>query len=359
MFIIWLLLGAALLFLLQRVVYLRYWDRGLRLRLTFDASAITAGETVTVTERAENRKRLPLPVFSYEYTLCRSLNSITQTSGGERLVRVKLAMPARRAVRSQTRLSGLPRGIYSLSGVKMGARDLFYTCKPQKELTCPARLTVYPAQVPAAKLELPFRQILGAVLTRRMTTEDPFQLRGIRPYEVYDSMRDINWKASAKTGELQVNQHEYTTEESLLLLPDMGAGTEAQRETVLSLASSLGRRFLRRGVSVALRSNGRSCLTGSPLAVPPGSGGGHQAVIDEALAQVKLTASAAAPLEDILRALPPKLTARALPVVISAAETAPDLGRPCFFLSVSALSPAPVPGVTIIPWSEGQTEVRL
>ena len=37
--------------------------------------------------------------------------------------------------------------------------------------------------------------------------EDPFEYRGIREYQPYDDMRSVNWKATAKTGDLKVNQN--------------------------------------------------------------------------------------------------------------------------------------------------------
>lgn len=361
MLFFWIFLGAGLFFLLQRWVYQTRWDRGLRLSLRFDVPAVTAGETVSVIERIENRKRLPLPVFSYKYVLCRNLNTVTETGGGEREVRIKLAVPAMRAVRNQTLVSGLPRGVYTLTNVTMQARDLFYTCRPGGGAVCPARLTVYPAPIPARRLALPFRQLLGAITTRRLTTEDPFELRGIRPYEIYDSMRDINWKASARTGELKVNQHMYTTDEALLLLLDMDRGSEAQRETLLSLASSLSRLMLARGVTVSLRGNCRSCITGRDIYLPPGGGSSHQAVLDEALAQVKLSASTVAPFADFIQTIPARELAGSLPVVLSAGTVQVAFpGKESFFLSVSGMEPAPLPGVTVIPWQEsGTEEVRL
>ena len=361
MLFFWIFLGAGLFFLLQRILYLRRWDKGLRLSLRFDVPAVTAGETVSVIERVENRKRLPLPVFSYKYVLCRNLNTVTETGGGEREIRIKLAVPAMRAVRNRTQISGLPRGVYTLTNVTMSARDLFYTCRPGRQIVAPAKLTVYPTPIPARRLALPFRQLLGAITTRRLTTEDPFELRGIRPYEIFDSMRDINWKASARTGELKVNQHMYTTDEALLLLLDMDRGTEAQRETMLSLASSLSRLLLARGVTVSLRGNCRSCITGRALSLPPGGGSSHQAVLDEALAQVKLSASTVAPFAEFVRTIPARELAGSLPVVLSAGTAQVTFpGKESFFLSVSGMEPSPLPGVTVLPWQEaGTEEVRL
>ena len=367
MLILWIFAAAAFLFLLQRVIYQELWSKGVSVRIRFDAAAVKAGESVTLLERVENRKLLPLPVFAYEYTLARNYLVMTETSGRQRRVKIKLALPANRAVVNRTKIEGLPRGVYALSDVMLKGSDIFYSCRLEKPALCTAQLTVYPEKIPANRLSLPFRSILGTVLTRRLTLEDPFQLRGIRQYEIYDSMRDINWKASAKTGELKVNQHEHTTDESLMLLLDMGSGSEAQRETVLSLASSLSELFLRRGVNVALQANARSCVTSGRIRVLPGSGAGHQTTVDEALAQIKLEATVMEAFPVFLASLSPAELSGSLPVVISADREGASLeafhqvlgARNGYYLSVDRDAEVSTDRIKVFVWDASLQEVRI
>ena len=321
MLILWIVLGSGLLYLLQVWFYTVHWSRGLSLSVRFERDAASEGETVALTERTENRNWLPLPMLAYEYTLNRNFAPVNEAQRRPVVLRRRVALPPRRAAVNRTAIQGLPRGCYTVTAAKLSTTDLFYTTKREKPVNCPAWLTVYPAKIPAEKLSLPFRQLLGAVLTRRMAQEDPFQIKGIRPYEIYDSLRTVNWKASAKTGELKVNQFEYSTDEALVFLLDMGSGSEEAREELLRLASSLSQLFLRRGVSVALWSNGRNCISGSFVRVPSGSGIGHQTVLDESLARIKLSASVVAPFDDFLRELPASLTAKALPVALTADDS--------------------------------------
>lgn len=300
MTILWIFVGAALLYLLQRALYTRYWDAGLTIRTRFEVPAVTAGQEVRLVEQVENRKLLPLPIFGYEYCLDRNYALLRDEKTMPIRVRYRLSLPARRAVHNVTTLPPLARGIYTLADGRLEGQDLLMTAQMHRGFYSTARLVVYPAKLPAGKLALPFRTVMGTVLTRRYAQEDPFELRGIRPYEIYDSMRSINWKASARTGELKVNQHAYTTDEALLLLLNICDGTEEEQETLISMASSLSELFLRRGVSVALRSNARSCLTTAGISVPAGGGSSHQTVIDEALAQIKLAAAPTMAFADFL-----------------------------------------------------------
>ena len=316
MLVLWLFLAAALLFLLQRWVYARFWSRKLSVRLQFSSDCIQAGEDAVLTEQFFNRKLLPLPMLRCRYRLLRNFEPVKDRQEQLLQINSRLAVPARRSVRRQTPLHHLQRGIYTVSEGELIGTDLFYTTEERKPFYSGARLTVWPEKLDAVTLSVPYRRLLGAVLTRRATQEDPFEFRGIRPYEIYDSMRMINWKATAKTGELKVNQNDYTTDEALCLILDIEHGDASIKERGISVASSLAERFLHRGVSVSLAANGRSCIGGREIRVPAGSGAAHLRVIDDSLAQLKL-GQATRSTEALLEALRDR-PVNALCVLISA-----------------------------------------
>lgn len=316
--VLWFFLGAALLFAAQRGLISRLWDKGLRVRVRFRDPCITDGEDAVLLEQTDNRKLLPLPLVRYHYELCRNFEQLQTADARPLQISCRLALPTMRSVRNQTVLPALRRGVYTVNGLELATQDLFFSRKLRKPQPCLARLTVYPKKLDASSPQLPYRQLLGAVLTRHSTLEDPFELRGIRPYEIYDSMRSINWKATARTGELKVNLHDRTTDEAIFLILDAEHGTLAQRETGISLASTLASLFLARGVNVALCANSRSCLGGQEIRVPTGSGSSHLRVIDESLAQIKLIAEPLLPFADYLAQLRERPRPDALCLVLSA-----------------------------------------
>lgn len=318
MLFLWILIGSGLLYILQRVLYSRYWDDRLRIEFGFTQGAVTEGEIAGVLERSENRKLLPLPAYEYRYVVKRNYSAITHNWEEATTIKRKLALPPRRAVTKQARIEGLTRGVYSVDEIVLSAQDLFRTRRMERPVECRTVMTVYPAKIPAEKLSLPVRLLLGAVTTRRMAQEDPFALKSIRPYEIYDSPKLINWKASARSGELKVNQFEYSTDEALLFLLDLGSGEERAREQLLRVASSLSLLSLRRGVSVSLLANGRNCTSGRPIRVQAGAGLGHQIAVDEALAHINLAHPVTEPFDRFLQGIPRASLRQALPVVISA-----------------------------------------
>ena len=124
-----------------------------------------------------------------------------------------------------------------------------------------------------------------------MNQEDPFEIKAIRPYFPTDSMRVVNWKASAKTGSLKVNQYEWTTDESVMVILDLSKGEEEEKETLIKYVSSFCSLMLKRGVSLSLVSNGRHYEDGNRVKVDEGSGIGHIDSIDRALSAVKVFSS--------------------------------------------------------------------
>ena len=368
MLFFWILIGSLLLFLGQRALYTAWWDRKLRIGFEFTDSAVNEGEDVGVLERSVNRKLLPLPSFGYQYVVKRNYTVSMQGWDEAMNLSRKLALPARRAVTNRARIKGLTRGVYTIDEITLTASDLFHTRRLERSEDCFSLLTVYPAKIPAEKLALPVRLLMGSVTTRRMAQEDPFALKSIRPYEIYDSPKLINWKASARTGELKVNQFEYTTDEALLFLLDMGCGEENDREEMLRLASSLNLLFLRRGVSVSLLANGRNCATGKPLRVQAGAGLGHQIAVDEALARVNLAHDATEPFADFLSTVSPESLRGALPVAISADAEGESLRafvavpgmKGGYFLAVNGKGEDRTEqGITLINWNGSEGEASL
>lgn len=368
MLIIWILLGSLILFAIQRAVYSRYWDEKIRISFHFQERTVTEGETACLIERSENRKLLSLPTFGYSYVLHRNYAASAEDANSSMLLRRKLGLPGKRAVTNRARLQGLTRGVYTLGNVALSGSDLFQTLRLERPVDCSARLTVYPAKIPARKLALPVRLLLGAVTTRRMAQEDPFALKSIRDYEIYDSPKLINWKASARTGQLKVNQFDYTTDEALVFLLDMGSGSEEDREELIRLASSLSLLFLHRGVSVSVLSNCRNCTTGRPIRVRAGADLGHQISVDEALANINLASNVTESYRDFLFGVPQAFLNRALPVGISADPTGNALEafqtvpgtRGGYFLTVNGAGKLrPDSGITLLNWNAAEGEVRL
>jgi uncharacterized protein (DUF58 family) len=122
-------------------------------------------------------------------------------------------------------------------------------------------LTVYPQIVGLEQLDLPSRLPLGTLKTRLPLLPDPSRLAGIRDYAPGDDPRHIDWRNSARLGDLQIKQFERTRQMPLAIvldlgLPDYQYARRADCETSIVVAASLANRAKELRQPFGLYSNG-------------------------------------------------------------------------------------------------------
>ena len=278
---------------LQRKLYGKLWDKNLGIRLEFTEKSLFEGEKGELLEIIENGKWLPLPMLKVKFQTDRNLrftdtesskvtdlyyrNDIFQVKGRERITR-KLEFIAAR------------RGYYRIHNIDLVAADLFLSAEMVESRKTDQYFYVYPVPFTSAEFKRSLQQLNGELLTKRHFPEDPFEYRGIREYQPYDDMRSINWKATARTGELKVNQRNYTSLQTIRIffnLEDTGIlkKTEAV-EASIRIVAGLASFFLGQGIRVSCYGNGRDILHGEPVRIEAGAGTGQMQQIYRVLARI-------------------------------------------------------------------------
>ncbi len=289
MLVFFFLLLALILFLLQRRLYYRIWRKKLQVSVSFEDERTIEGDGNTVIERVENRSIIPIHVIFMKYTLLRSYSPLFD-GGGRREVTVKGGIGGRKIKERKYTIEGLRRGLYTISEVEATGHDIFLSTEYDSKFYPPSFFFVFPRRADTRSFDLAYRELLGTILSKRRKNEDPFELRGIRDYMSHDSLRSVNWKASAKTGSFKVNEHDWTTDEGAAIVLDLRGGSEEEKETLISYAATIAERFLRRGINTCVITNARSSRDGRRIYSGFGSGREHINTIDEALALIKITA---------------------------------------------------------------------
>ncbi|MBD5454576.1 MAG: DUF58 domain-containing protein, partial [Lachnospiraceae bacterium] len=289
-------LFAYLLFLLQRKLYGILWQKNLGIRLEFTEISLFEGEKGELLEIIENGKRLPLPMLKVKFQTDRNLqftdtqnskvtdfyyrNDIFQVKGRERITR-KLEFIAAK------------RGYYRINNIDLVAADLFLSTEMVESRHTDQYFYVYPAPFVSDEFRQSLQQLNGEILTKRHFMEDPFEYRGIREYQPYDDMRSINWKASAKTGDLKVNQKNYTSLQTIRIffnIEDNGILKKDEAvEASFRIVAGFAAFFLNQGIRVACYGNGRDVMTGEPLQIEAGAGAGQLQQIYRSLARIDTT----------------------------------------------------------------------
>lgn len=288
------------LFAVQQWCYRSMWNRNLRVSLVFGRKTMFEGEEGELLEVIENRKRMPLPMLKVKFQTHRNLefaddnsskttdqyyrNDVFRVGGGEKITRTLT-------------FKGGKRGYYKINGLDLVAADLLMSAEMVESREVDQHVYVYPRPFQGREFCRALQQINGEMLTRSHLLEDPFEYRGIREYQPYDDMRSVNWKATARTGELKVNQKNYTALKSVRIFfntEDSGILKKQDSvETALQVTAGLAEHFLKQGVRTACYGNGRDIVNGDAVRIGPSAGSGQMECILKALARVDTDVPAA------------------------------------------------------------------
>lgn len=293
-------IAAYAVYYIQLVIYQRWWNHGLTVAIGFKDSSLFEGDEVDLVEVIENRKALPLPMLTVKFQTDRSFvfAGAKASQATDQFYRNDVFRVGRREKITRTlTFIGKKRGYYRINKIEMLTSDLFLSTSMMDSKRTDKFIHIYPRPFQSEEFRLSLQQINGEVLTKRHLYEDPFEFRGIRPYQPYDELRHVNWKATAKTRELKVNQKNYTSTKTIRIffnVEDTGIRKKSEAvETSLRLVAGLAEFFLSQGMQVACYGNGRDIIDSLPLHIEASGGSDHMEYIYKALARQDLKQNAA------------------------------------------------------------------
>lgn len=292
-YIVEIIVAAFLLFFLQRKIYRKIWKKELYADLSFTTAHVTEGEYGFLQEIIENRKRFPISMLKVKFQTSRHLlfesfegsrltdryyrNDIFFVAGGEKITRT-------------IRFQAGKRGFYRISELQLLASDLFLTEEMSHTYSLQKSLYVYPKCFAQEAFQHSLKLLNQEVISRRHLLEDPFLYQGIRGYQPFDDVRNINWKATAKTDELKVNVHAHTALRCVRIFFDLEDSgilkQEACVEASLQIVAGISQYFLSQGMQVSCYGNGKDILTDEPVMIKAGSGKSHLERIYRTLARI-------------------------------------------------------------------------
>lgn len=271
--------------------------RTLTIRRSFVDHAFL-GEVVPVTLELHNQTRLPIPWLRVSESLPLELATAAH-------IRRVYTLRPREAVTISYSLRCVRRGYHAVGPLRLSSGDLFGFADVQGREEAQQFLTVYPRIVPLAGLGLPSRLPFGVLHSPHRMFEDPARVRGVRDYQAGDSLRRINWKASAHGDTLLVKQFSPAISlESMILLNLRAGDYERQRrydasEWAIVVAASVAVYLESRRQAVGLAVHGviptleqeqtqAESANRRPPPLPPRPGRSHLMKVLEQLARVEL-----------------------------------------------------------------------
>ncbi|HEX3529463.1 MAG TPA: DUF58 domain-containing protein [Thermoanaerobaculia bacterium] len=332
---------------------------GIAVRRRLDRTEIEMGEAVDASVSLHNAKGLPAPWIFWRDQIETGIDVEGETCAFETL-------PARGEALLTYRLHSTRRGLFRIGPAVVEASGPFGLVRRFRVEPDVRFLTVYPRTVALGQGWPLGHQPIHQVPRRRSLFEDPSRFLGVRPFRPGDGLRRIHWRATARSGELQVKVFEPAVLAGALIAVEMGSAAypnlkegepegDLRVEAVITAAASLADFVLAGGQQAALLSNGadaaerypedwsggtfrrldefnRALATGEtrrritghrPVEVERGKGAWQRERLRSALA--RLTPAPAMPLAELLTLEIPRLP-RSLVLMIVTPDANPALG---------------------------------
>lgn len=274
------------------------------------------GDYISVQMRVKNNSILPILWLEIHEGLPVDLR------GGKSVKQVfSLAIREERII--QYDLFPQKRGFFQLGPMTISSGDPLGLMQPTQKEIASSPLTVYPQIIPMTALSLPSRSPFGTIKHHNPIFEDPSRILGKRDYQNGDSIRHIDWKSTAATGQLQVKLYEASISLEVAILLDLHRESYniktffTATELAITAAASVAAWGKQHQQTVGLLTNGadpqHDNLLPSPL--KPQKGSGHFIRILEILARIQ--AANHQPIENLIQETLTNLSWGATLVLIS------------------------------------------
>lgn len=194
-------------------------------QVDISANRLQAGEKLHYYVEIVNAKMMVLPIinvvvgvpYSFSYEINHTSIGKSNENNVFKTVKITSSLLSYQKVKQSFDVVANERGFFDIR-TSASTQDLI----GMKNLTIfsgdSKLVMVRPKPINFIFMNYDANSILGDVLVRRWSNPDPIFYSGVREYTERDSLKDIEWKASAKMGDLVVKKYDTTSDESFMYL---------------------------------------------------------------------------------------------------------------------------------------------
>ncbi len=248
-------------------------------------------EDVVVDLQVENTGWLPLPWLRIHEGLP------VELTGPQSFQRVTQLGPRQRKSFQYT-ITASRRGYFPIGPLFFSSSDILgLSGRDQRREGGAEYLTVYPRILPLTRVHFPSQSPLGTLRHHQPVFEDPSRVIGVRPYLVGDSLRRVDWKSTATSGQMQVKLFEPSIALETVIFLNLNAEDYYYRHRIAAselgvvIAASIANWVVGKQQSVGLYAHGNDPLgpENRPSFIPARTGRSHLIRILEVLARVQVS----------------------------------------------------------------------
>ena len=257
------------------------------------------GESLSISVTVANKKPVPLSWLKVTDDIHPNLRVV---SGDDRsnvypngpALRHSTSIAWYERVRWSYRVKCMRRGLYRLGPARMETGDPFGFLRSSTRESVRDDVMVYPRVVPMEDLGIPANRPLGDVRGGIEMFRDLARPSGVRDYQVGDSLKTVDWKATARAQRLAVRTYDPSSSTTVIVVvavdtatPFWAAHTSDVLERVIVAATSVASYAAEQGYSIGLFANDMPARSERPLTVSPGRGRDQYGLVLSALATLR------------------------------------------------------------------------
>ena len=287
-----LLIGMFLAMIIFQKGYKKLWTKELSVEISFKQPYAYAGDWIQLTEKIENRKRMPVSPVEVRFRMKKGIQfrETENTSISDYVYKRDIySLLGNQRITRTLHMHCQKRGIYTIDDVSAVTYSLLQDRVYKKNPYIDAKLYVYAKRTDVSAVLRTCENLLGEQESNRKYLEDPFAFSSIREYTMQDPMKNINWKASAKTGELMVNTYTSMKNECMMIYLDVEDSgifkKEHLKEDSISVAATLFQKLLNKGTEVGICVNLYDEERKQILYLPASRKKSQRTMIEQALAE--------------------------------------------------------------------------
>ena len=287
-----LLIGVAF-YVVQSLVYKKYWHKGFDVTIDFKENVVREGDRNTLIEVVKNDKWLSLPAIQVKFSITRSFIFKKESNSSVTDLYYRNEYFSCRPFQKITRkydFTASKRGDFNISSVDIICKDIFLNRNMFADAKRQVGVLVLPYRIPMNEIPEDAIRMTGDIIHRIRLEEDPFEFNSVREYQPYDPIKYINWKATARNDDMYVNTFNTTNRKNVNVLLNIDVNTNRYKDDIaegaIRIASCLCDHFISAHVPCALYSNAIDYETKEFVNIESGCDEAHIRNIDMALARI-------------------------------------------------------------------------
>ncbi|HHU19917.1 MAG TPA: DUF58 domain-containing protein [Bacilli bacterium] len=219
--IAWLIVLLIIFVFGQSYLYAKRGFDKISYRRQFDKTSVFVGQEVVLVDEVINKKLLPLPWVRLESKMDYSIKTTGESefdSSDRDVHRTLLSLLPYQKLTRRHHLICTRRGVFELDTIALTLGDVFGFSEEFRSFETDAKVIVYPQILTKEELTMPSQIFIGEQTVKRWIIDDPFITIGTRDYLPGDNIKQINWKASARTKNVQVKVNDHTADREVVIL---------------------------------------------------------------------------------------------------------------------------------------------